>query len=477
LLFISHQSSPEVVPTMWFDTFSRGSGKPCALPDGTRFTEGGSLTQYISIRGASLPLSYGDAQAYDGEGNAGVATMAPGYVSGHPASGVPANTIVRVVGVPQQYLFDGNQLGAIGSPDVSGCLLSLNNQSAPEVVPTAWSDGVPIGPGAQCGSGQPSQPSGSTQQQGASTAPPPDHSTPPPAAKVALTRSWGSDRSGTAVAISQLAFVSSGSAGAVVLARKDDFADALTGGVLAAKTHGPVLLTSPTGLDISTRTEMQRVLPPPQSVYLIGGPGALSDQVASDVASLGYAVTRVSGDDRYRTAVAVAQTLGNPKTVFEATGLNYPDALAAVPAAVQSGGAILLTADGQEPAATANYLQTQNPSARWAVGGKAAAADPSAHPLVGSDRYTTAIAVDQQFFASPTALGVASGLAFPDGLAAGPLLGSTGHPLVLVPSDGQPPQSVKDYLSSVASSVSSVEIFGGESAVSTYAASWVAGTA
>ena len=61
-----------------------------------------------------------------------------------------------------------------------------------------------------------------------------------------MERIAGADRIGTSVAVSQLTFPIGGTASAVVLARSDDFPDALTGGPLAAHLHAPVLLTTPT---------------------------------------------------------------------------------------------------------------------------------------------------------------------------------------------------------------------------------------
>ena len=69
---------------------------------------------------------------------------------------------------------------------------------------------------------------------------------------VSPTRIAGQDRGATAVAASVSAFPVSHVASAVVLARSDQFADALAGGPLAAANHGPLLLTSPATLDQAT---------------------------------------------------------------------------------------------------------------------------------------------------------------------------------------------------------------------------------
>jgi NlpC/P60 family len=155
LLYRYGQTQVDVVPTMWSDTIPVSAGVPCSLPDGTRFLESGSSQQYISWSGASLPVSYADAQAYVAEGNTGVATMADGYVSGHPASGFPSDNVVRVVGGNPQFLYGGGSLHSVGTPAMSACLLAKYGKQAVDVVPSMWSDTVPSGSPATCGTSSP----------------------------------------------------------------------------------------------------------------------------------------------------------------------------------------------------------------------------------------------------------------------------------------------------------------------------------
>jgi putative cell wall-binding protein len=171
-----------------------------------------------------------------------------------------------------------------------------------------------------------------------------------------LTRISGATRFDTAIAASQDQFTASGSAKAVVLARADTYPDALSGGPLAAKVGGPLLLTSSTSLPSAVQAEMIRVLPKGGTVYILGGTSAVSTGVETTITGLGFAVQRLAGADRFATAVAVAGAMGNPTTVFEATGLNFPDALAGGPAAIKSGGVILLTDGSSQSTATAAYL-------------------------------------------------------------------------------------------------------------------------
>ncbi len=281
-----------------------------------------------------------------------------------------------------------------------------------------------------------------------------------------VTRLGGATRTDTAVTVSHSDYPTAGSASAVVIARDDVFADALTGGPLAAANNAPVLLTSSTILLTSVRVELQRVLPAGGTVYVLGKSSAISDGVASAISALGFNVQRVGGADRYATAVAIATALGNPSTVFEASGVSYADALSAGPAAIANHGAVLLTGNGSQAGATSVYLAAHAGMTRFAVGGSAGTADETASALVGADRYATAAMVATKFFTKPSNTGVATGQNFADSMVAVPSLGRHNSPLLLVPSSGAMPSSVAAYLHAHADTITSATTFGGTKAVS-----------
>ena len=276
-------------------------------------------------------------------------------------------------------------------------------------------------------------------------------------------RMAGADRYGTAVAVSQAEFPSGG-AGAVVLARGDSYADALVGAPLAAAKDAPLLLTTGSQLPAVTKAELQRVLATGKTIYVLGGVSAVPASVASQLTGLGYTVVRYGGTTRYSTAVDVADALGDPSTVLLATGENFPDALAAGPAAAKVSGAVLLTAGTAMSGATSAYL-TAHATTVYAVGGPAAMADPAAHALVGADRYATATTVATTFFSSPTTVGVAAGENFPDALSGGAFLAHLGAPLVLADTNAVP-TNTESYLQSVSGTLTGADLFGGSAVLS-----------
>ena len=186
--------------------------------------------------------------------------------------------------------------------------------------------------------------------------------------------------------------------------------------------------------------------------------GSVPASIATQLTARGYQVVRYAGADRYATAANVAAALGNPATVLLATGTNFPDALAAGPAAAHVHGAILLTNGSTMPKATADYLATAH--LVYAIGGPAAGAAPSAQAIVGTDRFATAAAVAAKFFASSTMAGVATGAGFPDALAGGAQLALLGAPLLLA-SQATVPTSTSGYLDSNHNALTNIYVYGG----------------
>jgi len=280
---------------------------------------------------------------------------------------------------------------------------------------------------------------------------------------ITLTRIGAANRDLTAVAVAAATFPTSGGAKAVVLASDAVFADALAGTPLAVKKGGPLLLTPPAGLPTAVATEITGVLPAGGTVYILGGTSAISSAVDTQLTAMGFVPSRLSGANRFATAVAIAGALGNPSTVLEATGFNFPDGLSAGTAAAEAGGAVLLTAGSAQAAETAAYLAA-HPGTDYAVGGPAATADPKATPILGGDRYATSTVVAQVFFTAPALAGFAAGGGFADALSGGASVASRGGPLILVPSVGALPSSSLAYLQGTPS-ITTGYLYGGTGAI------------
>ena len=288
--------------------------------------------------------------------------------------------------------------------------------------------------------------------------------------QVSVDRISGINRVATAVEASRALFDNAGTANeasAVVLASSMGFADGVSGVPLAAALDGPLLLTAVSSLDPATAAEITRILPAGGTVDVLGGIGAISENVVTSLTSRGFKVTRLWGATRYETAAKVANSLPGAKTVLLTSGLSFPDALSAGPAAAHTGGVVLLTAGPTMSSAAKTYM-AQNPGAEvFAVGGDAAKAAPTTpkdHQFVGVDRYETGTKVAAAFFSHPGVVTFASGQDFPDALSGGAFSALIDSPILLVRSDTVP-AVVKSYASANESSVSGSALIGGAGVV------------
>ena len=184
-----------------------------------------------------------------------------------------------------------------------------------------------------------------------------------------------------------------------VVARADDYADALAGSSLSFGI-GPVLFSSSTGpLASATANELRRALEPGATVYVLGGTAALPPTIEAEIAALGFEPERIAGPTREETAVAVAQRLerflveseyGEVPMAIVATRSNWPDAVTAGSLGAWFGMPILLTErDSLHPAVSA-FLSARSWERVYVVGGTAAVSEEVRSSIRGAARLTTA---------------------------------------------------------------------------------------
>lgn len=255
------------------------------------------------------------------------------------------------------------------------------------------------------------------------------------------TRIAGADRYATAVQISRRSFPAT--APVVYLASGENFPDGLVAGPAAAEQGGPVLLTPRAAVPQSVLDEITRL--GPTQIVIVGGTPAVSAEVERQVRALSSsrAVLRLGGTDRFHTSRLIAEhAFDSAPSAFVATGRNFPDALAAGPAAAFSNGPVLLV-DGTLSAPDEATLATMRGLGVQWVGiagdatvvsnGMAAGIDaavPTVQRYAGSDRYATAVQLARVVGATNRVY-VASGGDFPDALAGAAAAGLAGAPLML----------------------------------------------
>ena len=293
-------------------------------------------------------------------------------------------------------------------------------------------------------------------------------------------RLFGASRYLTAVAISQDGWPKG--AETVVLARGNNYADALAGVPLAYQEHAPILLTNSLSLSPETKTEITRLNA--EKVIILGGTGAISGAVALELETMGLDVDRISGADRYETAVRVAERMRQNGSDFSsallAVGTNFPDALAAASYAAMNSRPILLTSKNSVPKFTADAIDALGIQDIIIVGGTGVvSADVEAalaaiclpDRISGSNRYETSIALADRFLTGATEYCLANGFDFPDAITGAVLAARRGTGILLVQGTAaSPPAAVQDYL--VDEQVQSVTLFGGSAAITTAMENW-----
>jgi putative cell wall-binding protein len=252
------------------------------------------------------------------------------------------------------------------------------------------------------------------------------------------TRIAGEDRFATAAALATAAFPSG--AEDVVLARGDDFPDALAAAALAGAVEGPILLTASDALPGATRAALDRL--GARRVVLLGGPQAVSTAVEGELAAGGLEVDRVAGANRYATAARIAHAsepgrIDGRRAAIVVSGAAFADALAGGPVSYALGIPILLTPRDRLAPETAAALADLDIEQVLLLGGPAAvsAATETAvariigrdvQRLFGDNRAGTAGAVyahARDSLGFGTSFLLTRGDAFPDALATAPYAG------------------------------------------------------
>ncbi len=293
--------------------------------------------------------------------------------------------------------------------------------------------------------------------------------TPTPQEPKDQNRIGGEDRIETATKISSKYY---DRADTVLLARRDDFPDALTASVLAKALNAPILLTDSKTLDSRTASEIKRL--GASKVLLIGGESALSLKVAEAAKALAGKVERIGGTNRYETAALVAKRgvalTGQTNQAVIATGEQFADALAISSYAAQEGTPILLTQAKKLPAETAKAVQELGMKSVIIAGGETAVSKAVEQALPrlsarvgGADRYETAALIAERYFAQANQAFLASGERFADALVIGPVAGRL-HAPVLLTAPKALPSVIKKHIKKAA--YEKITIVGLEQAIS-----------
>ncbi len=140
-----------------------------------------------------------------------------------------------------------------------------------------------------------------------------------------------------------------------------DFPDALSASSIAAVRESPIFYVDESGkLDDSVKDYLANCGRKLGYAYIIGGTGAVSENLEEEVKPYFNESGRYGGSNRYETNIRVNTALNSffkGKDLCVATGKNFPDALAGGIFAAQNGLPLML-ADGEASAKQIEYLST-----------------------------------------------------------------------------------------------------------------------
>ena len=296
-----------------------------------------------------------------------------------------------------------------------------------------------------------------------------------------ITEIYGDTRYETAEAAAQEAASESSYA---VVASGEDYPDALTAASLAGALDASILLTS----DKEAADTVEELIElGVTNVYIVGGTSSVSEDVQAAIEGAGITVSRVAGQTRQETALAIAEEVyalngGSVSDIcFVATGSSFADALAASAYSYWAQAPIYLTEnDGTISDEVLDSIKAGGYSKVIILGGEASVSSETAGVILsvtgvsvtrlgGADRYETAALVAEwsaeQGMSYNNAV-IATGTNFPDALAASALCGQNGSVILLANTTTANNTALESVLAENADDITNIYIIGGTNSVS-----------
>lgn len=278
-----------------------------------------------------------------------------------------------------------------------------------------------------------------------------------------VSRVFGKNRLDTALEISKQGWDTSN---VVILARSDDFADALTGTTLSYHYDAPILLTQSQKLYDGTLDEIKRL--GADKVIILGGEVAISNEVEKVLREANLEIDRISGKTRIETSVLIAERLNS--SLGEAiivNGLDFPDAMSVATYAAKNSIPILLTYQHNLPEGTKTMLEKMNVEKTLVVGGTSVVSNeiinqiPEPTRISGQNRYQTNIEMLNYAQPEVSHLYVATGRDFADALTGAALAAKRDSGILLTYE--KIPAYMEDFIRN--SWFTSMTLIGGEGAI------------
>ena len=191
-------------------------------------------------------------------------------------------------------------------------------------------------------------------------------------------------------------------------------------------------------------------------------------------------MVRISGSDRYTTAVNISKKLtSKATTVVIANGTSYADALAGVTLADQLGAPILLTAKDSISAGTLSEIKRLGATSVKILGGTGAVSQKVVQALInsgikkekieriaGDTRYSTATAIAQKLSKTPTDVFFVVGDNYADALSVSTVAAVKDAPVLYLTKSGALNADTAKYLAKIKGKVKNAYFIGGAGVIS-----------
>ena len=198
----------------------------------------------------------------------------------------------------------------------------------------------------------------------------------------------------------------------------------------------------------------------------------------SETKTVKYAVQRLSGTDRYKTAVEISKASfpNGTNTVVLALGTNYADALAGVTLANKLKAPILLTAQkslSEETMKEIKRLKAQNVIILGGEGAICKSVEDSlkkqgltTERYAGTTRFGTAVKIAKKLNENPTEVFFVYAFNSADALSVSAVAAVKGAPVIYLNTTGELDDETYAYLKSIKSTVKNAYVIGGEGVIS-----------
>jgi putative cell wall-binding protein len=175
--------------------------------------------------------------------------------------------------------------------------------------------------------------------------------------RLSVDRVFGADRYATAAKVARAVEVREGTRSECIIASGENFPDALAAAPYAYSRRMPILLVRRHALPASAEDVFDDL--GIRTAYVVGSESTIDDDVIESLDPDTY--YRISGDDRYATAAAVAgfavdQGWATNAFYGIASGTNFPDAVGGGIAVGRMDGAMVLTRPASVPSPTYGHL-------------------------------------------------------------------------------------------------------------------------